>query len=211
MSLIVYADFNCPYSFLASRRVDALQAAGLDVDWRAVEHDPSIAFTGIRLDDAGRADVERELEQVRALLIPGEEYPAQACGVMPSTRAAVVAYAEAVGAGVADDVRRLLYDAYWLEGRDIGSPEVLRPMLAPAILRGHSDSFPLQNSGYAVSVSRGPITYGAHLRIRAWHDEWDVLGTSTVPTIVHDGETVPGVDGLARLAGLLQRNQPAAA
>jgi len=39
MGLIVYSDFSCPECYLASRRVDALRAAGVEVDWRAVEHD----------------------------------------------------------------------------------------------------------------------------------------------------------------------------
>ena len=37
--LIVYGDFNCPFSALASARVGYLERHGFaDVDWRAVEH-----------------------------------------------------------------------------------------------------------------------------------------------------------------------------
>jgi len=40
MTAVVYGDFNCPYSYLASQRADLLSRAGaLMVDWRAVEHD----------------------------------------------------------------------------------------------------------------------------------------------------------------------------
>jgi len=47
MHLIVYGDFNCPYSYLASQRVDELARLGqAEVEWRAVEHDPALARTG---------------------------------------------------------------------------------------------------------------------------------------------------------------------
>ena len=47
--LVVYGDFNCPFSALASRRVDRIEAQGrARVDWRAVEHDEQIPRTGHR-------------------------------------------------------------------------------------------------------------------------------------------------------------------
>ena len=45
--VIVYGDFNCPYSYLASTRVNALVHAGLgDVEFRAVEHRQWLPVTG---------------------------------------------------------------------------------------------------------------------------------------------------------------------
>jgi hypothetical protein len=88
-----------------------------------------------------------------------------------NTQAAVSAYAEAYGAGVADDVRRLLFALYWEDGVDIGNPNALRTPLAAPILRGSSLSDRLRRFGYAVSVARGPITTSAWRRIRAWRSE----------------------------------------
>ena len=43
MKLVLYGDFNCPYSYLASTRVDVLLERQIaEVEWRAVEHDPAI-------------------------------------------------------------------------------------------------------------------------------------------------------------------------
>ena len=107
--------------------------------------------------------------------------------LLPKTVAAVSGYAEAYGAGVGDDVRRLLYAAYWVDSADIGSPEVLRRRLTGPILRGRSPSWPLRESGYTVAVSRGPITTSAWRRIRVWREEWASTGTGAVPTLVVGG------------------------
>lgn len=190
MSLLIYADFTDLPCYLASRRVDALRATGVEVDWRAVETDPAAPARGRPAD----------LEDVADLLLPGETLPYRPTGSVPNTRAAVSAYAEGVGAGVGDDIRRILFTARWQEGADIGNPEMLRTRLAGAILRGSSTSWPLQEAGYAVSVSGGPITSAAWRRIRDWRDEWTRLGTGAALTLVaDDGLPVTGTTALRRL------------
>lgn len=196
MSVVVYGDFNCPFSYLASRRVDVLVKAGLDVEWRAVQHAPGLPVTGQRLDAAGQAEMNAEVGVVRQLLLPDEELAVGALSLLPRTEAAVSAYAEAVGAGVGDEVRRLLFDAYWLRGVDIGSPEVLRTLLANAMRSGHSASFTVRESGYAVSTNRGPITLAAYRRICAWRCAWNELGTQTTPTLAVGRQVLAGNDAL---------------
>ena len=73
MKLTVYGDFNCPYSYLASQRAGQLIRGGMaQVDWRAVEHDRRLALTGTS-SAAGRGMWERELAEVAALALPGEQ------------------------------------------------------------------------------------------------------------------------------------------
>jgi len=119
MSLVVYADFGSPACYLASQRTDALTAAGVPVDWRAVETDPRLPVGGRRVDKVDGDRLERELQSLASLVLPGEEVPQSLPGFRPNTRGAVSGYAEAYVAGVADDVRRLLFDAYWMRGADI--------------------------------------------------------------------------------------------
>ncbi|HET8600224.1 MAG TPA: DsbA family protein [Segeticoccus sp.] len=202
MGTIVYGDFSCPFSYLASWRADLLVGTDAVVEWRAVEHAPQTPLTGLRLDGDGSRDLAREWRQVQELLLPGEELPGRPPALLPSTRAAVAGFAEAVGAGVADQVRRLLFRAYWVEGLDIGNPEILRALLAAPIRAGHAKSAPLREFGYAVSPARGPVTSEAYRRIRAWHDAWTALGDRTIPALVQDGGVVTGVPALLRLGEL---------
>ncbi len=72
LKLIVYGDFNCPFSALASARVGYLERNGLaDVDWRAVEHAPDIPSEGRDLIGDLRGELRGELDQIRSLLTDG--------------------------------------------------------------------------------------------------------------------------------------------
>jgi DSBA-like thioredoxin domain-containing protein len=106
MHMIVYGDFNCPYSYLASQRVDAAVRAGrAEVEWRAVEHDPRLALTGTRTS----SDLERwgrELAEVVGLAGWDEQVPGAPPALVSNTGAAVAACAEAVTDGVQDELRR---------------------------------------------------------------------------------------------------------
>jgi predicted DsbA family dithiol-disulfide isomerase len=206
MSLVVHADFGSPACYLASRRADVLGAAGVPVDWRAVDADPRLPMGGGRTDVAERDAVDREFDLLDRLLLPGEELPRSARTFRPNTRGAVSGYAEAYEAGVADDVRRLLFTAYWVHGADIGSPETLRRLLAGPLLRGHSTSVPVSEFGYVVSSSRGPITTDAFRLTRDWSSQWETLQVPTLPLLVVDGRlAVSGETALRRLEKEIRR------
>lgn len=205
MSLIIYADFSSPLCYLASRRVDALRSADIDVDWRAVERAPRMPVTGQRLDAASRQALDAELAEIRDLLLPDEHVTWAIPGFVPNTGAAVAGYVEAYCAGVADDVRRLLFRAYWCRGVDIGDAEQLRRPLVGPILRGNSPSDPLRLYGYAVSLGRGPITTAAWRQIGKWQNDWNELGRIPMPILVENGRTVSGADVPQRLAETIAR------
>ncbi|WP_020658894.1 hypothetical protein [Amycolatopsis benzoatilytica] len=201
MDLVVYADFASPLCWLANCRADALRAAGIGVDWRAVERAPRPEVTGERPDAAFEAEYAEAVE----LRQPGEPPAPTMPAFVPNTSAAIAGYAEAYGAGVADDVRRLLFRDYWYEGVDIGNPEALRTRLAGPMLRGHSGSDPIRLSGYAVSLGRGPVTTGAWRRMRAWQEEWAGFGAGALPVLVENGLPVFGAEAVQQLGKAISR------
>lgn len=199
MSLTVFADFTCLECYLASRRADVLAAAGVAVQWCAVEHRRELPVGSSPWGSDAMAELDRQAAVLEALLLPGERFPWTAPSVLVRTEAAVTALAEAQCAGVGDDVRRLLFELYWQSGVDIGSPARLRGPLAAPIRRGCSQTDALRYSGYAVSVDRGPITTAAFELIRRWRAQWSDLDRSDLPAVLVDGATLHGVDAVRRL------------
>lgn len=177
--IVVHGDFNCPWSYLASRRVDVLAADGLDVGWRSVEHAPRRPG----LDAApGAEELQTELARVRELLLPGEELPVGQIGSVPATWATTTAYAEAHAAGVAAPARRLLFDGFWVRGEAIADATVLRAGLSPLLRGSASTSEVVRDWGYPVDVTGGAVSSDAWRLVRRWREEWRAL-TPVVPVL----------------------------
>ncbi|MFC6703756.1 DsbA family protein [Flexivirga alba] len=202
MNLVIYADFSGPECYLASRRADAIAAAAA-VDWRAVEQYPRRPVSGVPVSESEQ--LPARLAALEQLLLPREQLPWRLPTVVPKTQAAVSAYAEAHGTRVDAEVRRLLFDLYWRDGADIGSPTVLRTPLTGPMLRSGADADPLRQFGYAVGPHREPITTGAHRRIQAWRGQWQQLGGAELPVVLVDGATLTGLDAVRRLGKEIAR------
>ena len=222
MRLIIYGDFNCPYSYLASQRADQLARAGTALaEWRPVEHDLRLAVTGTR-SEADRAVWEGELAEVAALALPGEHAPQAPPPVVSNTGAAVAAYAEAVSDGIADELRRRLFGAIWTEHRHISTafevrrlvtglmwpPEDITDRLAspdiPSLLNRDPDlACIVRRSGGTIALDGGPLTTAGWRRIHYWRDEWLAMPSQVIPAVIGpDGILRSGADGLRYLGDL---------
>ncbi len=189
MNVVVYGDFNCPYSYLASQRADLLSRAGVAVGWRAVEHDAGLPVTGSR-SDGDCATWDRELAEVASLALPGERVPDRSPVLISNTKAAVAAYAEAVSDSVADELRRRLFRAIWVQGLHLSSAYEVRrlitavmwpqegitdrlasPDLSSLLLRDPDLARILRRSGGTIAPDGGPLTATGWRRIRQWRRE----------------------------------------
>lgn len=222
MRLIVYGDVNCPYSYLASQRVDALRRLGrAEVDWRAVEHDPTLSMTGTPSAPA-RDAWARELAEVAALALPDERVPVAVPPLISNTLAATSAYAEAVTDGIQHELRAALFDEIWLRQRHLSGAYDVRAVLAglmyPQVailpyltsqlpLPGYGDPSPAQLTrilGGAIAANGIPLTTTGWRRAQQWRREWLAIGERTVPVVIDPERGVlPGVTGLAYLAELI--------
>ena len=174
--LIVYGDFNCPFSALASARVEYLERHGFAaVDWRAVEHAPDIPSQGLDLIGDQRDELRGELDQIRSLLTDGEANQLTLPAIQSNTRRATLAYA-ATPTVDRPRLRQRLFAAYWMHQADLADPETL--------------------------LSLGAINEDEPTASR-WQDEWLALPRPIVPVIVlPDGYVSRGLGALARLADL---------
>lgn len=224
MTMIIYADFNCPYCYLASQRADVLLRRGrVEVDWRAVQHDLGLPLGG-RRTEADRPAWEAELAELAGLAQPGEDVPAAPPPVISNTAAAVAAYAEAVSDGVQHELRRRLYRAVWAEGRNLSSPpevrDLVREIMAPPdpilphlvspdlpvqILHEPDPEAVVRRSGGTISMTGDPMTTAGYGRIRRWRREWLALPGQVIPAVIDPGGGLhPGIAGLEYLASLLR-------
>jgi 2-hydroxychromene-2-carboxylate isomerase len=221
MTVIIYGDFNCPYSYLASQRADLLSRAGVAVGWRAVEHDRGLPLTGSR-SDIDQAMWDRELAEVAGLVLPGEQVPEKPPALVSNTRAAVAACAEAVSDGVADELRRRLFRAIWELGLHLSSPAEVRRLVTGLMWpqeditdRLASPEVPsllimdpnldriVRRSGGTIALDGGPLTTAGWRRIRQWRQEWLALPSQAIPSVTGPDQAVrPGIEGLRYLADL---------
>jgi DSBA-like thioredoxin domain-containing protein len=229
MHLTVYGDFNCPRSYLASQRVDAMVRAGqAEVEWRAVERDPALALTGTpRGADPERW--QRELAEADALAGRDEQVPGTVPALVSNTGAAVAAYAEAVADGVADELRRNLFAEIWARQRHVSSPyevrQLVRVLMYPAgphrerlagpdlPARIHHRVGPgllPRLSGCTISPDGGPLTTGGHQRIRQWRNEWLPGSGGVVPALSLPDGMLTGAAALTYLADLADPAPPRA-
>jgi hypothetical protein len=230
MHLTVYGDFNCPYSYLASQRVDAVAAAGgAEVEWRAVERDPALALTGT----PSRLDPERwqrELAGASGLTGDDEQLPGTVPALISNTGAAVAAYAEAVTDGVADELRRSLFSGIWVRQQHLSCPyqvrQLVRALMYPAAPRTEQLAVPdlpapihhrvgpgtlPRLSGCTISPDGSPLTTAGYRRIRQWRGEWRPASGGAVPALVLPDGMLTGVTVLTYLAGLAGPASPGAA
>lgn len=123
-----YFDVVCPYAYLASTRIEALQRAwGVQMRWRPVllggllrhhggPDDPNATMSAPRAA-LNRADLLRFADLWQCPLHVPPEHPRRSVEAM---RALVVC-----SDGARPALARRLFEAYWVHGRDPSAPEVL--------------------------------------------------------------------------------------
>lgn len=175
--LIVYGDFNCPWSLLASRRVSLLEADGVHVDWRAVEHDP-ISATRAGDDPARFAALRGDAQAVLEWLLPGERMPYALAGFATDTRAAITGYAESYQVGAAAIARPVLFDAFWTHSVDLADAHVVHTLLVDALRTARTPRGEWRRWDY-------PVSGGSSQRsVRGWAAAWRTFEDATVPALV---------------------------
>jgi 2-hydroxychromene-2-carboxylate isomerase len=173
--LTIYGDFNCPFSALASARVDVLLSAGAyDIDWRAIQHDIAIPAAGEPVTGDTQSSLAGEVATILELSERDVHLHLTVPPVRSNTASSCAAFAAA--ADDRDVLRRRLFTAVWTEGRNLGEPGELDRLGAV---------------GREVE------------RARIWQDEFEALPRPITPTLVlADGYVSRGLGALARLAEL---------
>lgn len=180
-SYVFYGDLNCPFCYALSEQLHEL---GLDsrVSWRGVQH----LLTPDEWARHAPSDLTDEVERVRAR-VPGIEIAIPP--IRPSTELATLALA-----GLEDQpdearaLRRHLYRALWIEGRDISSNLVVAGLM----------------QGLGLKLKRGDSD--AQRLAASWQKEWETGGFDRrIPVLVAPtGARSMGLDASRRTAAFLR-------
>lgn len=189
----VFADFADPRACLASLRADALLADGHgSLIWKSVQHRPTLPPGGVRLDGSAHAIRAIELRHACERLELKERFDARNPAFLPNTALAAAVHATAVRLGAGPEVRRILFDAYWIRGLDIANTEVVRELIKPVLDRSNPGGL-TKEQYLRLQVSAGHVA-------RTWQQEWLAMGTPVQLTVIsprHNAEY--GTDALDRL------------
>jgi 2-hydroxychromene-2-carboxylate isomerase len=155
--------------------VDVLLAThSCAIEWRAIQHDTAIPLDGEPVEGETAAGLESEVATVLDL----SEHDAHLQLIVPPVRSNTAAACAAFAAAGddADRLRRQLFAAVWVEGRNLGDPAVLDCLDAVG---------------------------GDDVTARRWQGQFESLPRPITPTLVlPDGYISRGLGALARLATL---------
>lgn len=173
--VVIYGDFNCPFSWLAHRRARHQQEqCRLRFDWRPIEHDAEIPLSGVPVSQSRRGQFEQELSQIREILVDGERNVLRVPTRRTNTRRINSLFASAPKTERAD-LARSVFDAYWVDDIDVNSEEFIEGLGLVAIAAG-------------VSLAA------------QWQREWQSFDRRIVPMMqLPDGKLSRGLGVLTRL------------
>jgi predicted DsbA family dithiol-disulfide isomerase len=179
-----YYDVVCPYSYLESHRIEQAEDDGLaSVEWLPFELRPAPRALLDPRGDHLRVDWTRNVYR-RALALGIEIHLPR---YQPRSTLVLAACLWAQEAGRLRPFRRALYEAFFCEGRNIGS----ETEIARAAQRVELDA------DDAVAAAYSPVLIGRVDEIRDAAERNDVRGVPSVLT--QDGRTHWGMGGLDRV------------
>ena len=123
----LYSDFICPYCFIGERVIEQLSAKfPIDIEWTGYEIHPEIPYGGMSLHSFG-GDFMDGLWQRIAPLAESYGVKIDRPSVVANTHLALegAEFARQAGKEALAKYRRAVFDAYFLEGKDIGDHGVL--------------------------------------------------------------------------------------
>ena len=143
MRIDIYSDTICPWCFIGKRRLERALAerpqSDLKISWKAFQLNPQMPREGIdrqrylELKFGGPAGARQVYDQVRQVgAQEGIDFAFESIGHTPNTLESHRLIRHASSAGLQDEVVQSLFDAYFLEGRDIGDGDVLVAAAATA-------------------------------------------------------------------------------
>lgn len=147
MQIDIVSDTVCPWCFIGKRRIGRAMAmrpnVNFDVFWCPYRLDPTIPREGVdrraylkaKFGDSPRSSAMGDAIRSEGAG-EGIEFAFDKIAKTPNTLDSHRLVRWAAGAGVQDDIVERLFQAYFIEGRDVGDPAVLSAIATEAGMDG---------------------------------------------------------------------------
>jgi predicted DsbA family dithiol-disulfide isomerase len=178
---MVFADFVCPFSFIAQDQMDELERNyDVKVTWRPHWLHPDIPPEGRPLPATSPENREARAAWLREMA-PERAARMQGPGKMVYSFHAFEALFFAEEVGMATPFRQAIYDALWMNGKDIGRFDVLQEtaeslgMDAEALGRALRDRKHTHHTFLSILAARElklestPTAFLCETRVVGWH------------------------------------------
>ncbi len=127
VKIVVFSDYICPFCYIGFYRVEQLKEKfDLDVEWRPFEIHPETPKEGTELNNLSfpkeylemmKANVKKLADDVGVTFKLTDK--------LPNSQMALYISEFARKKGKFDEFHKLVFDAYWKDGKDIGDQTIL--------------------------------------------------------------------------------------
>ena len=127
LKVIVYSDYICPFCYIGFHRIEKLKEEyDLDVEWEPFELHPETPKKGFKMEGLSFPKDYLEMVMTNVKRLADEDgLNLKFTGTLPNSQLALYISEFARVKGVFDEFHKLVFDSYWIDGKDIGDLSLL--------------------------------------------------------------------------------------
>lgn len=162
LKVVMYSDFVCPFCYIGFEVMRKLKHEfGLEIEWRGFQIHPEWPAEGIPIEkvrSANDMDARQRVWQRISAMAEAEGLPIAPPSVFTNSRAALAACEYAREQGKDEEFEARVYRAYFVEGANIGDPELIQRLGAEAGLDPAAVADAIKSPRYEMKLKNNALS-----------------------------------------------------